>query len=41
MITPDIIREQRYSRDVTLVNYIGTVEVLEIARRNNIKNLFI
>ncbi|WP_273128664.1 NAD-dependent epimerase/dehydratase family protein [Bacillus weihaiensis] len=37
VITPDLEREKKFSKDVTNVNYMGTIEVLEAARRHNIK----
>lgn len=36
-ITPDFKREQLYSKTITNVNYMGTVEVLEAARRNGVE----
>lgn len=37
VITPDIEREKKFSKTVTNVNYMGTIEVLEAARRHNIE----
>lgn len=37
VITPDFKREQTFSKNITNVNYMGTVEVLEAARRHAIK----
>ncbi|MCM3728647.1 NAD(P)-dependent oxidoreductase [Neobacillus cucumis] len=37
VITPDEEREKLYSRNILNVNYMGTVEVLEAARRNGIE----
>lgn len=36
-MTPDFKREQQSSKDVIQVNYMGTVEVLEAARRHEIE----
>lgn len=37
VITPDFKREQTFSKNIMNVNYMGTVEVLEAARRHDIK----
>jgi nucleoside-diphosphate-sugar epimerase len=37
VITPDFKREQAFSKDIMNINYMGTVEVLEAARRHDIK----
>ncbi|MGN7398086.1 NAD-dependent epimerase/dehydratase family protein [Peribacillus frigoritolerans] len=37
VITPDFEREQKFSKNIANVNYMGTVEVLEAARRNSIE----
>jgi nucleoside-diphosphate-sugar epimerase len=39
VITPDLDREQSESKMIMQVNFMGTVEILEAAKRNNIKKL--
>jgi nucleoside-diphosphate-sugar epimerase len=39
VITPDVEREKLYSRNILNVNYMGTVEVLEAARRHGVEKL--
>src|SRR4051794_11434063 len=39
VITPDEEREKLYSRNILNVNYMGTVEVLEAAKRHGVEKL--
>jgi len=39
VITPDEVREKEQSRLIAQVNYMGTIEVLEAAKRNGIRRL--
>jgi nucleoside-diphosphate-sugar epimerase len=39
VITPDLERERSEGRNIMQVNFMGTVEILEAAKRNNIEKL--